>query len=226
MTASSQTTPPAPSAPMQIDFVADVVCPWCYLGWERLKKALALRPDVRAQVLWRPFQLDPMIPEQGVDRKAYMANKFKDPERIKAAMAALQAGALEDGVILNLADIPISPNTNAAHRVIRWAQRAGCDIAVIEGIMKAYFTDLRDIGDPEVLADIADKAGLERMAVLKMLSEDTDRDVIANEHGIAVRAGITGVPFTIFDGKVAASGAESPERLVLAIDQALATPAA
>ena len=218
-------TPDAPTAPpisMTIDFVADVVCPWCYLGWRRLKKALALRPNIEATIVWRPFQLDPSIPEQGVDRKAYIAAKFKDPARLSAAHEALKAGAAEDGLMLNLTEIPISPNTNAVHRVIRWAAAAGLQEAMIEAVMAAYFTDLRDIGDPEVLADIADRVGLERMMVLKLLSEEADKALIAHEHGVAVQAGITGVPFTIFGGKVAAVGAESPENLAAAIDQALA----
>ena len=74
---------------MQIDFIADVVCPWCYLGWRRLEKALALRPDLQATVTWRPYQLDPTLPEEGVDRKAYYAAKFPDPERREAGIQEL-----------------------------------------------------------------------------------------------------------------------------------------
>lgn len=206
---------------MQIDFIADVVCPWCYIGWVRLQKALALRPDVQATITWRPYQLDPSLPDEGVDRHAYMAAKFPDPERRQAIGEALAATAAEDGLVMNLADIPISPNTNAAHRLIRWAQGQGLQEEVLLRILKAYFAEGRDIGDPVVLTDIAREAGMDHMLVLKLLSEDADKETIAREHEMARRAGVSGVPFMIFDGKVAVSGAEPPERLVKVIDKAL-----
>jgi predicted DsbA family dithiol-disulfide isomerase len=206
---------------LHIDFIADVVCPWCYVGWRRLEKALAMRPDVTAEVVWRPYQLDPSIPEEGVDRRAYMAAKFTDPERRAAMLEALTTAAAEDGIEMKLADIPISPNTNAAHRLIRWSQGQGLQRQVLEAVLAAYFTQLRDIGDPVVLADIAQSCGMDRMMVLKLLTEDADKDAVAHEHAQAVRAGVTGVPFMVFGGKVAAVGAEAPERLVLAIDKAL-----
>ncbi|MGE5565598.1 MAG: DsbA family oxidoreductase [Parcubacteria group bacterium] len=206
---------------LHIDFIADVVCPWCYLGWRRLERALAMRPEVQAEVVWRPYQLDPNIPEEGTDRKAYMAAKFRDPERLKAMGEALREAAAEEGLDLKLADIPISPNTNAAHRLIRWAQGQGLQRPVLEAVMRAYFTELKDIGDPVVLADIAEANGMDRMTVLRLLSEGADKDAVSREHMMAVQAGVTGVPFMIFGGKVAAVGAEAPERLVLAIDKAL-----
>ncbi len=208
---------------MQIDFIADVVCPWCYLGWRRLEKALAMRPDLQATVTWRPYQLDPTLPEEGVDRKAYYAARFPDPERREAGARVLNAAAAEDGITWNLADIPVSPNTNAAHRLIRWAQGEGLQGPVLEGVLAAYFTDLRDIGDPVVLADIGEKAGLDRMRLLQLFSEGVDKDTVAREHFQAHQAGVSGVPFMIFDGKIAVSGAEPPERLVKAIDKALET---
>lgn len=205
---------------MQIDFIADVVCPWCYLGWRRLEKALAMRPDLQATVTWRPYQLDPTLPEEGVDRKNYYAAKFPDPERREAGARVLNAAAAEDGISWNLAEIPISPNTNAAHRLIRWAQGEGLQGPVLEGVLAAYFTELRDIGDPVVLADIGEKAGLDRMRLLQLFSEGVDKDTVAREHFQAHQAGVSGVPFMIFDGKIAVSGAEPPERLVKAIDKA------
>ena len=205
---------------MQIDFIADVVCPWCYLGWRRLEQALAMRPDLQATVTWRPYQLDPTLPEEGVDRKAYYAAKFPDPERREAGAKVLNAAAAEDGITWNLAEIPVSPNTNAAHRLIRWAQGEGLQGPVLEGVLAAYFTELRDIGDPVVLADIGEKAGLDRMRLLQLFSEGVDKDTVAREHFQAHQAGVSGVPFMIFGGKIAVSGAEPPERLVKAIDKA------
>ena len=208
--------------PLHIDFIADVVCPWCYIGWRRLEQALAMRPDVAAEVLWRPYQLDPSIPEEGVDRRAYMEAKFgSDPDRRKAMLEALNEAASGVGLDLRLADIPISPNTHAAHRRLRWAQGQGLQQPVLEAVLRAYFVELKDIGDPVVLADLAETAGMERMTVLRLLSEGADKDAVTREHMMAVQGGVTGVPFMIFGGKVAAVGAEAPERLAMAIDKAL-----
>ena len=207
---------------MEIDFIADVVCPWCYIGWRRLREALALRPEVEATVIWRPFLLDPTIPEQGVDRAAYMAKKFGDDAKGRKAMvASLTAAAAESGLKLKLGQIKLAPNTNAAQRLIRWARGQGVQDAVVEGLMAAYFTQLRDIGDPEVLADIGQAAGMDRMLTLELLSQGADKQVIADEYALAVRTGVQGVPFTIFGGKVAVVGAESPKSLVAALDRAL-----
>ena len=213
----------AEKQPMIIDVVADVVCPWCYLGWRRLKSAVALRPDVEAKLIWRPYQLDPTLPEQGVDRKQYMANKFKDPDKLKAVHAALVEGGAEEGIAFNFDAIAFSPNTNAAHRLIRWALTAGVQNEVVEALFKAYFEQGLDIGDPMVLADIAEAAGMERLVVLQLLSEGADKEAVAREHAMAVQGGVSGVPFAIFAGKVAVVGAETPERIVQAIDQALAS---
>jgi predicted DsbA family dithiol-disulfide isomerase len=207
--------------PLAIDLVADVVCPWCYLGWRRLKTALAARPNVDGRITWRAYQLDPSLPEEGVDRKAYMAAKFKDPARLKAAHDALVAGGLEEGLTFNFDQIDKTPNTNAAHRLIRWAHGAGLQEVMIEALFAAYFTDGRDIGDPTVLADLAEGAGLDRLTVLNLLAEGVDKEAVAREHAMAVQSGVTGVPFVIFGGKLAVVGAEAPERIVAAIDQAL-----
>lgn len=205
---------------MRIDFIADVVCPWCYLGWRRLEKALAMRPDIEATVTWRPYQLDPTLPEEGVDRHHYMAAKFPNSERRAEIGKVLDQAAAEDGISWNLADIPVSPNTNAAHRLIRWAQGEGLQGPVLEGVLAAYFTEMRDIGDPLVLADIGATAGMDRLRLLQAFSEGVDKDAVSREHFQAHQAGVSGVPFMIFDGKIAVSGAEPPERLVEAIDKA------
>ncbi|GGL14573.1 DsbA family oxidoreductase [Caulobacter rhizosphaerae] len=207
--------------PLLIDLVADVVCPWCYLGWRRVRSALALRPDVEPLVVWRPYQLDPTLPEQGVDRKAYMAGKFKDPLKLKAVHAALVEAGAEEDIVFDFDVIERSPNTSAAHRLIRWAHGAGKQDAVVEALFAAYFTQGRDIGEPAVLADIGQSAGMDPVVILRLLSEGADKDVVAREHAMAVQAGVTGVPFAIFGGKLAVVGAESPENIAQAIDKAL-----
>jgi predicted DsbA family dithiol-disulfide isomerase len=215
----------APSSPLitsspviKVDFIADVVCPWCYLGWVKLKAAFALRPDVTPQLVWRPYQLDPNLPEQGVDRKAYMAAKFKDPERLRSASEALQASAAEDGLVLNFDQIKLSPNTSAAHRLIRWSQAAGVQDQVIEGLFTAYFTEGKDIGDPEVLAQIGAAAGMDRLHILDFLSRGEDIETVRRDHQTALEAGVTGVPFMVFDEQFSVMGAQPANRIVRVID--------
>ncbi len=205
---------------LDIDLVADMVCPWCFIGWRRLLAAAALRPEVDVHVTWRPYQLDPTLPEGGVDRAAYMAKKFPDAARRREVSQMLVSLAAEDGITLNFDRIERAPNTSAAHRLVRWAQAEGRQAEVLEGLFAAYFTDGRDIGDPEVLADIGAAAGMDRLRILDLLARGEDVESVRQDHQIAMEAGVTGVPFMIFAQKFSVIGAETPEKLVRAIDHA------
>jgi predicted DsbA family dithiol-disulfide isomerase len=209
----------AASAPFQIDFVGDVVCPWCYLGWTRLQAACARRPDLHTLVAWRPFQLQFDIPEQGLPFPAFMASLFPDPERRRQMDAQLAALGAAEGLDFRFDAIPMRPNTNAAHRVIRWAGERGATVA--EAIMRAHFSQGRDIGDHQVLAAIAGEQGLDSDAVLQRLQAGDDIMAVDQDCVAASRAGISGVPFMIFGSRVAVSGAEAADSILAAIDQAL-----
>ena len=209
----------APGAPFQIDFVGDVVCPWCYLGWTRLKAARAMRPELNTLVAWRPFQLQFDIPEQGIPYAAFMAGLFPDPERRRQMDTHLTALGAAEGLDFRLDAIPLRPNTNAAHRVIRWAGERGG--AVAEAIMRAYFSQGRDIGDHQVLTDIAVEQGLDSDAVMARLTLGEDVMAVDQDCAAASRAGISGVPFMIFGSRVAVSGAEASDRILTAINKAL-----
>ncbi len=205
---------------LDIDLIADMVCPWCFIGWRRLGAAAALRPGVDVRVTWRPYQLDPTLPEDGVDRGAYMARKFPDAARRREVSRMLADLAAEDGIVLNFDRIAKAPNTSAAHRLVRWAQGQNRQSEVLEGLFAAYFTDGRDIGEPETLADIGAAAGLDRLVVLDLLARGADREAVAREHSIAEEGGVTGVPFMVFAQKFSVIGAEPAEKLARAIDHA------
>jgi predicted DsbA family dithiol-disulfide isomerase len=214
----------APTIPgvMEVDYVADVVCPWCYVGWARLKRTFALRPQVKPHVRWRPYQLNPDLPAEGVDRKTLMREKFgADPARLSAMQQTLASQAAEDGLDLKFDEIQLSPNTNAAHRLIAWAEIEGRGAETAEAIMRAYFTELRDIGDPAVLTDIGAEQGLDRAAIAHRFEQGAGKDFIDQACDTAMRAGIQGVPFMIFADRVAVSGAHAPEELVKALDKAM-----
>ena len=212
----------ATQAPMDIDFVADVVCPWCYIGWSRLKQTLALRPAVEANIRWRPYQLNPELPEEGVDREALMASKFgSDPERMRQMSEHLEQQAAGAGLQIRPGEIEKSPNTNAAHRLIVWAGAEGKAAEVAEAVMHAYWTELKDIGDPEVLTGIGAAHGMDREALARRFAEGSGKEFITRACETAMQSGIQGVPFMIFADKVAVSGAHPPDQLVRAIDKAL-----
>jgi predicted DsbA family dithiol-disulfide isomerase len=211
---------------VQIDIVSDTVCPWCFIGKRKLERALAMRPDVTAQVFWRPYRLDPNIPKGGVDRKAYMQAKFGDNPNAGAMRDTLVDEGAKLGIDFAFDRIAISPNTLDSHRLVRWAGGAGVQNEVVERLFKAYFIEGRDIGDASVLLDIATAAGMHAALVADLLANDSDLAEVEREAGMANQMGITGVPCFIFDGRFMISGAREPDVLVKVIDKVLQEPLA
>jgi predicted DsbA family dithiol-disulfide isomerase len=204
---------------LTIDIVSDVVCPWCYLGEKRLEAVLADEPRPVA-VRWRPYQLDPTIPEGGLDRAEYMAKKFGKSGRLQAAHDNLVRLGAEVGLPFAFDKIKKAPNTLDAHRVIRWASSAGVQGKVVDRLFKAYFVEGRDIGDRGVLIDIAGECGLDPKLVEELLAEGADVDVVREEIAQAQAIGVSGVPFFIFAGRLGVPGAQEPSVLRRAIAQA------
>ena len=212
---------------LMIDVVSDVVCPWCYLGQKRLDKAIAAVPDVDISVSWRPFQLDPTIPPEGMDRKAYMKAKFGDEARLRDAHARLEALGKAEGIDYAFDAITVSPNTLDAHRVIRWAGAEGAETQnrLVRDLFKTYFERGENIGDRTVLVDVARGAGMEAAVVESLLAGDADSEAVANEAATASRMGVTGVPCFLFEGKYAVMGAQDVSTLTDAIRQIAAAKA-
>jgi predicted DsbA family dithiol-disulfide isomerase len=209
-----------PAEPMTVDVVSDVVCPWCYLGKRRLELALEQAEDVEVEVRWRPFQLDPTIPEGGVDREDYFREKFGDLSRVAAIHERLKE--LGDGVGIRFAfeRIARTPNTLDAHRLIRWASIEGAGEEVVEKLFSLFFEDGADLGDIDVLVEAAVAAGLPGDLVRRLLEGDADRDAVREEIATTQRIGVTGVPCFIIDGRYAVMGAQEPEAIVAALRQA------
>jgi len=207
--------------PLGIDVISDVVCPWCFVGKRRLEQAIALS-DVPVTVRWRPFQLDSTIPPEGMDRKVYMERKFGAGDRIKKAHEHLTLLGAEVGIPFDFERIKISPNTLDAHRLIRWAADAKVQEAIVEALFRAYFIDGRNIGDREVLADIAGSAGMDRKSVAERLASDDDRAEVQADIVGAQRIGVTGVPTFIIENRYGLVGAQPPEELARAFAQVAA----
>ena len=206
---------------MQIDFISDIVCPWCFIGKRRLARALALRPDISFDVRYRPYQLDPNIPREGADRAAYMTARFGTNAMLKEAYEAISMEGTKEGIEFDWAAIEKHPNTINAHRLIRWAEAQGVQDEIVEKLFIAYFENGDDIGDIRVLSDIADLCGMDGQQMADMLESDTDIALVEREDKLAHEMGVTGVPAMIFGNKVAVTGAREPEVLAMVIDKAL-----
>lgn len=195
---------------LSIDIHSDTICPWCYIGKRRLEAALADDGETGAEIRWRPFQLNPEMPREGIGRADYLAIKFGGPEHARQAYAAVAHAAEATGLEMDLEGIRRTPNTLQSHRLLAHAARAGSQDAVVEGLFRAYFVEGRDIGDDAVLADVAGRAGLDPDDAARHLAGDAGREEVLAEDRAARAAGIHGVPHLVIDGALAVSGAQEP----------------
>jgi predicted DsbA family dithiol-disulfide isomerase len=204
---------------MRIDIYSDTVCPWCYLGKRRFELAVAARPQYEPRVTYRPFELNPDIPTEGVDRTAYLESRVGNAERVAEAHAELERQGKAAGIAFRFDLIQRMPNTRRSHLLIAHAARFGRQSAVKDRIMRAYFEEGSDIGEIEELVRLAVEAGLaeheSRSAIILRAGQD---GVIAAERHAAV-LGITGVPTFVFDGQYTISGAQEVGTLARIFDQ-------
>lgn len=212
--------------PLKIEIISDHVCPWCYIGKRRLERALAQRPDVAAEITWLPFQLSPDMPREGKDRQQHYAAIFGE-DRARTIMADMGKAAAKDGLAFQLKPGARSPNTLPAHVLMYWADQApGVDQnALAEKLFAAHHADCEDLGDPAVLARIAGEVGMDREEALRKLRSGADEDKVRTLVERARSAGVTGVPYFIFDRKYALSGAQPPEAFIEVIDELAAEEA-
>ncbi len=202
-----------------VDIVSDAICPWCFIGKRRFEQALAQAPqDVEVLVAWRPYQLNPDMPPEGMDRKTYLSTKFGGDARADEIYQRVREAGQTVGIDFDFKGIPRTPNTIDAHRLIGVAGRAGKQDAVVEALFRAYFLDGRDIGDRDVLAAVASAAGLDEKTIRDYLAGRDDVDRVENEDAMARRMGIQGVPCFILNRKYAISGAQEPAVFLEAIE--------
>lgn len=193
----------------RLEVYSDVICPWCYIGKRHMQSALrALEADgLRFEVSWRPFQLNPDMPAEGLPRDEYRRAKFGSLERSRQLDAKVAAAARAAGLEIRHDRMQRTPNTLGAHRLIRWAEAQNRQEQLVERLFAAYFVEGLDIGDGETLAELAGEAGLERRAAAEHLAgEDGRREVLAEDAAVR-RAGLTGVPSFVLDRHVLFSGA-------------------
>lgn len=197
----------------RLEIVSDVICPWCFIGKRRLEKALAAVPGLAVDVVWRPFELNPDMPEEGVVRSVYRSAKFGSVERARMLDARVAAAAADEGLAFRLDAIARTPNTTKAHRLIWLAGREGVQDAVVERLFRAYFMEGRDIGDSGVLAALGAEAGLDPRAAEELLATDGGLEEVRREAAAALRLGIRAVPTFVLDGEPAFEGAVPPAEI-------------
>ena len=197
---------------MRVDIISDTICPWCYVGKRRFERALALRPESDpVEVVWWPFQLNPTMPAEGMERAAYLAERFGAPERAAEIYRQVEAAGRDEGIPFAFNRIGTTPNTMDSHRLIAYASETGRQNDVVEILFRRYFEQGENIGALEVLVDSAFEAGLGGQAVRAFLESEAARDDVTRGDVAARRLGINGVPCFIIDARYAISGAQAPE---------------
>ena len=206
-------------SPLPIDVVSDVVCPWCYVGKRYLEQAIALKPEIPVAVRFRPYLLNPWVPREGMSRGEYLVTKFGSVERYNTNSQRIIDIAAKAGLDYARDKIKRQPNTIDCHRLIAWADDSA---AMKQRLMQLYFSEGGDLTDREVLVKAAADCGMDAAQVRQRLATDEDVARIEAEAASANEAGIQGVPFFIFGNLLAVSGANPPEHLAQAIEQASA----
>ncbi len=201
---------------LTIEMVSDLVCPWCWVGLRRFEAAMAMVPEIEVEVLFRPYELDPSIPAQGVEYEAYMRQRFGSDagkERMTAMRAALVQAGAEDSIPFAFDRITRRPNSFNAHRVVRWAQGQGKGLAAKEALFKAFFAQGKDIGDTGTLIGIAAAIDLDPDIIEGLLASDADVETTRQEQALFRQMGVSAVPTFIAHRSIAVQGAESADKL-------------
>lgn len=206
---------------LTIEVYSDVVCPWCYVGKRRLERALAEFGGA-PRVIWRPFQLNPTMPEDGMDRTAYLEAKFGSLDAFRQLEEHVQAAGSSERIAFAFEKIARTPNTFAAHRLIWRGQREGCQDAVVDSLFRGYFEEGADIGTVATLIRLGERAGLSKEVAERVLRSEEGAAEVKAEETAGHALGIRGVPYFLVDGTYAISGAQPVETFVSALKRVAA----
>ncbi|MCP5074682.1 MAG: DsbA family oxidoreductase [Rhodobacteraceae bacterium] len=195
----------------KLDIISDPICPWCFIGKTKLDRALEANPEHDLIIEWHPYQLNPDMPSEGMDRREYLELKFGGQQQAVDVYMQVENAAKEVGLQLDFAGIKRTPNTLDAHRLIHWAAIEGLQNAVVDRLFKAYFKEGRDISDHSVLVRAAAAAGMDGEMVRMLLAGDADRDDIKSRDADARVKGVSGVPCFVIDNHYVVQGAQQTE---------------
>lgn len=204
---------------IKLDILSDPICPWCYIGKVNLDRALEARPGHPFVIEWHPFQLNPDMPPEGMDRRRYLETKFGGRENAASVYARIAEHAERAGLAIDWSRIERTPNTLDAHRLIHWAGLEGRQTAAVSRLFKAYFEESRDIGNRDVLLDIAGEVGLDRAMTERLFDTGADGDDILTRDQHARERGVTGVPTFVVANRHVVPGAQPTELWLQVIDE-------
>jgi predicted DsbA family dithiol-disulfide isomerase len=212
---------------VSVDVISDVICPWCYIGKRKLEAVIASFPSLDVHIRWRPYQLDPNIPPDGLDRYEWLERKL-GRDRIEPVHAEIAAIGREVGLNFAFEKIRRAPNTIDAHRLVRLAKIGGIQNKVVERLFKGYFVEGLDVGNRRVLVELGCEAGLDRETLENLFGQRDDIQSVKEELATTRRLGISGVPFYIFGEDIVVPGVPSKEVFAAALAKACeaASPAA
>ena len=210
---------------IRLDIFSDPVCPWCLIGKAHLDRALEAHPEHPFVIAWHPFQLNPDMPVEGVEKRPYLAKRLGGEAKVDAIHDRLRQIAKAAGVAMDPDKPEMLPNTMNAHRMIHWAGIEGKQAAMVSALFRAYWRDGRDIGDPEELCDIAEEIGMDPVAVARLLATDADLDDLRARDVDARKKGVTAVPTFLIAQQYVVSGAQPPEVWAQVIEELVAKAA-
>ena len=196
---------------IQLDIYSDPICPWCYIGTIHLERALETLNENPFQIKWHPFQLNPEMPKNGMDRKKYLEQKFGSISGFASAYRPVIEHTKNFNIDLKLDKIQTTPNTMNAHRIINWALLEDCQNKIVSELFKAYFVNGLDLGNNKILAKLASKYFMDEKSILRLLNSDNDISKIIDKDRTARRMGIKAVPMFIVADQYAVSGAQTAD---------------
>ncbi len=195
----------------KLDVISDPICPWCYIGKTKLDRALEKHPEHDFVIEWHPFQLNPTMPAEGMDRREYLEAKFGGKEGAVKVYGGIAKAAEAAGVEINFEGIERTPSTLNAHRLLHWAALEGKQNAVVDRLFKAYFREGQDISDHDVLVGVAEAAGMDGVVTRKLLEGDADAKDIQDRDAQARERGVSGVPCFVIGNHYVVQGAQDTE---------------
>ena len=196
---------------IELDIFSDTVCPWCYIGKKRLEKAISNHKDTKFKQTWRPFQLNPGMQPDGMDRQEYLISKFGSADAAKTIYDNIYDEGLVEGINFNFDSIMTTPNSFNSHRLLALAYNQGVQENVLDSLFESYFLNGEDIGDPNVLLDIAIKHKIDAEDFKSYLSDQENIEPLANEEIQARKMGINSVPTFIINKQIVINGAQTSE---------------
>jgi predicted DsbA family dithiol-disulfide isomerase len=197
---------------IDVEIYADIICPWCYIGKKRLAAAFAARPSLTPRYIWRCFLLNPSMPEDGMDRQAYLLGKFGNAAN--AVYGRIAAAGLDSGISFNFDRIKRTPDSRKTHRYLLAAAARGVDLS--DAFFSAYFIEGKDLGDTAILEKIANDAGITLGP--QVINDPGLEARINNDIDMTRQLRVDGVPYMVFGSKYAVSGAHAPNQIIPVID--------